>query len=796
MFTDIRLAVRTLRRDRVFTATAAFTLAVAMTMSTAVLTVLTAYLYRGLPYPRAERLHSIRYGEPGAEQPRGMERLDWTSLSDIIEHPIAWDLDMFYVLGGENAESVPGAWVTPGFVEGLGIRPAIGRGFGGSAFDRGSANVALISDRFSKAHFGGDAAALGRQFTAYVSDRPQEAENFTVIGVLPENFWHINQYTDILVPLRAQTYPYLATLREHVTTEEAAARITSFVRAGAADVPPNWSAAVVSTHDQYVSNVRPVLRSVALAAALVLLVGCANVAGLQLLRASRRAREMAVRTALGAGVTALARLLFAEALLLGGLATAVALGLTRLTVSSLAPLIQQQLGRPAPGGASSFDMSGWAILLAVGTGMVTVLICGLTPLLSLRRSGLLPALQAGARTATEGRRSRRFRAGLVALELAASLALVCGAALMLRTMFSLVGTDLGIGVDRSLVASITLRQNRYPDGATQLDVFERILSRLRSTGGVESAALMSGWPMQQPGVRPVEVDDGQRTTVRAAVHVASDAYFETLGIRLSAGRTFAPTDRSGAEPIAVVSESFARRAWPGESAVGRRLFISPQNGQRESSPVRRTIVGVVADVRQEPADEDPFDVYVPLGQSPQRFATSIIRTRGSPELWLPAVRTAFRNVDPEISLTRARPLRDVADEGLARPRFLAWLLVAFGAVAMLVSMVGVYGTMAYAVRQREREIAVRMAMGARRGHVVGMFLREGAVVILTGLALGLLGALATGRLLESQLFGVQPGDPTTITAAVALLGGVALAAVWWPSRRAASTDPAVALRVE
>ena len=269
---------------------------------------------------------------------------------------------------------VPGAWVTPGFVEGLGIRPVLGRGFEASAFHAGSGNVALISHRLWQARFGGDPSAIGRTFSAYVSDRPEEAERFTVIGVLPQDLWHFNPYTDILAPLRAPTFPYMVRLRPGVTPELAAARITSLVAAGAANVPQNWTAQVISAHGQYVATVRPLLRTVTTAAALVLIVACGNVATLFLIRASRRRKEIAIRSALGAGRWTIARMLLAEALVVGTTAAALAWFATILTLDAIAPNLQQQLGRTAPRGLSAAALDVRVLIGAFGAGIVTTVI--------------------------------------------------------------------------------------------------------------------------------------------------------------------------------------------------------------------------------------------------------------------------------------------------------------------------------------------------------------------------------------------------------------------------------------
>jgi putative ABC transport system permease protein len=409
LFSDLRHAIRSLMYARGFTATVVLTLGLGLTLSTAAMVVVNAYLVSNLPYPAADRLYSVRYATPGQDPPRRMETLDWRSLSDIIQYPVAWDLDAFYLLGGENAEMVPGAWVTPGFVEGLGIRPVIGRGFEASAFAAGSSNVALISHRLWQTRFGGDPSAIGRTFTAYVSDRPEEAERFTIIGVLPQDLWHFNSYTDILAPLRAPTYPYMVRLRPGVTPERAAASITSLVTAGAENVPQNWRAEVVSAHAQYVASVRPLLRTVTTAAVLVLFVACGNAATLFLIRATRRQKEIALRSALGASRWALARMLLAEAFVVGMAASTLALFATALTLDSIAPVVQQQLGRTAPGGLSAAAVDVRVLIASFGAGIVTTAICALAPLATLLRPQLLGALQGASRTATGAHRARDRR---------------------------------------------------------------------------------------------------------------------------------------------------------------------------------------------------------------------------------------------------------------------------------------------------------------------------------------------------------------------------------------------------
>jgi putative ABC transport system permease protein len=303
--------------------------------------------------------------------------------------------------------------------------------------------------------------------------------------------------------------------------------------------------------------------------------------------------------------------------------------------------------------------------------------------------------------------------------------------------------------------------------------------------------------MQQPQVQMVEsADRPVSSPARAAFHAITPEYFRLLNIPVIAGRTFTGADRVGSESVAVVSETLARALWPAGNGLGRRVSV-PQNQERgEPVPVTRLVVGIVRDVRQGANDRETADVYVPHLQTPGRFAFLLVRTAAAPAGWIAPVAAAFRDIDPEIAVNRPRPLAAIVEEGRAGARFMSSFLALVASAAALLALVGLYGVIAYAVRQREREIAVRMAVGADPGRITRLFVRQGAFVLLTGIALGTWGAVAIGRLLESQLVGVTPRDPLALTAAAAAFGCAGLLAIWWPSRRAAAMDPAVALRTE
>jgi putative ABC transport system permease protein len=792
---DLRFAIRSLLRSRGYAAAAILTLALGMTLCTTALVVVKAYLFTGLPYPAADRLYWIRYAAPDQDMPRGMEKLDWTSLSDVIEHPVAWDLDMFYLLGGQYAESAPGAWVTEGFVRGLGIQPSIGHGFDAEAFVSGGPNVAIISHRLWTTRFGSDPGIVGQTFAAYVSDRPNEAEKFTIIGVMPPSFWHINPYTDILAPLRAPTFPYMARLKAGVTAADASARISRLVRAGTAGVPEGWSARLESLRDAHVAQIRRPLTTASIAAALVLLVGCGNVAGLLLVRWTRRQREIAMRAALGASRAAIARMLIAEGTIIAAVATLLAVIVSSALTSWLAPLAQQQLGRSAPGGAVAFGTDLRVVGFAAAVGAATAILCSLVPMIALLRPGLA-ALHAGGRGATEGPRSRVMRNVLVTVQIAVSLALLSGSSLMLRSVGEMLRVNMGIDASQVVTGSLTLRLARYPDPAAWAGAFDRMLDALGRTAAVRTAGLTNAWPVQQPALIAIAPAGQNGGSTRAAVHGVTDGYFDALAIPMAAGRRFASRDRPGGEPVAILSETLSQRLGPSSGALGAYIDISESVRSGPPASVRRRIIGIARDVRQGIDDNDLADVYVPLMQAPTRFAFLIIRVSGASAEAVPQVRESLRQVDPELALDRVRPLQSIVDELVTRPQFMTTLLGALAAAAAVLALVGLYGVIAYAVRQREREVAVRLAVGAAPRQIARLFVRQAARLIASGLALGIAITLMTTRFIESELFGVSAHDPMALAGAAALFGLSALAAVWYPARRASLTDPAIALRSE
>jgi putative ABC transport system permease protein len=790
LITDVRTAIRALTSARGFTAIAVFSLGVGTALAVTILTVVSAYLLRGMPYPAADRLVRIDYATANQSPPRGMEQLEWTSLDEVIELPIAWDLDVFYMLGREYPEAAPGAWVTPGYLGGFGIRVAMGRTFTSTDYQAGSPAVAIISHRVWQMRFAGDSQIVGRMFQSYVSDRPDEPESFTIVGVLPPDSWHFNAYSEVLAPLKASTYPYMARLRPGVTATVAAERVETLVRAGLPSVDSSFKVAVTSVHDGYIGPIRPVLWSIAAAAGLVLLIAAANVAVLMLVRARRRDKELAVRLALGASHLRVARLLVLEGCLLGAASTAIGVALSVAATTSLAPLVEGFLDRRIPGGMRGLNVDATVLAGACLCGVVVTLVFTLIPFATMSTS-LLSGLSSTTRGSTMTK-SSRSRAVLIGIEVAASLALLTGAALMAESAVRMLNVDFGVQADDVVTASLALRQRSFPDEASRVAYFDRLMTQLAGVAGSGAVALGDWWPLQGSRPRRVYTAGADPVVGSANPFGVTAGYFETLGMSVREGRTFSAQDRLGSEPVAVVSESLARRLWPDGGALGEPLTAEMEAG---APPLTFRVVAVVNDVRQSHNDSDLFDMYVPLIQRPGRFAFLYLRAPASPT-WDSDIQAAVARINPEVAVGAPRRLSLGLEQERVRPRVLAFLLSAFAIVACVLALIGMHGVIAYAVRQRQREVAVRIAVGASAGNVTRMFLRQGVAPLAAGLAAGVLAAIALGRVLQSQLYGVRSNEPRVLALGILVLGTCVFAAILWPAWRAASIDPVAILKEE
>lgn len=787
---DLSFAARSLRRAPRFTGLVVGVLAVGIALNTSALAVLNAYVLRPLPFPQSDRLFNVRGGQG----------ISWTEVDEVFELAVSWDLDVFTVIGDGRPEMAPGAWVTPDFLETYGVRAQVGRTFRPDEAGRGGAPVAMISHRLWQERFEGDPEIVGRTFSAFTSDRPDHAELFTIVGVLPADFWYLNEYTEVLAPIRDERAVYAGRLRPDIPVERAETVLTELAERRMEQVPAGFRVELVSVQERHVASVRPTLMTLQAAVLLVLLIACANAAVLLLIRSARRERELGIRRAMGASGGRLARQLLLEGGLLSLTATSVGLVLTSVLLSLTGASVESRLGVMMPGGAQSLAIDGTVLLGAAGLAALVGLVFGLVPLLSSVRGIVGSTLREG-RGSTDSRTRHRFRAALVAGEVALSLALLVGAGLMVRSAVNLQHQELGFDPDRVVRGVMGLREASYPDPEDRVAAFSRLRERLAAVPGVEEVGLGS---LALFGTRftprRVEGEDGDDLVGGEAVWwLVGERYFDALDIPVVHGRAFTRDDAAGAEPAAVVSESLARALWGDADPLGRRVRTVPTGepgmAPPDPGPWLR-VVGVVADVQRGVDDGPGGDLYRTYRQGERSWMNAVVRFRDDPVARVAELQAAVAAVDPEIPLASVRRLDEVVNEAMGPTRAVAGLLVGFAAFALLLAVLGLYGVVSYAVRQRQKDVAIRMALGAGRGSVTAMFLRQGLVVIGTGIVLGTLGGLALGRALEDELHGVGPGDPTTHVLLAGILAFGALLAVWLPARRAAGADPMGVLREE
>ena len=797
---DVELGTRALRRTPGYSLAALISLTIAVGLAAAAAGVINAYLVRSLPYPHADRLYHVLYAPPGPWEPAGLSRFDWSALDDIVEHAITSTSETMHAIDGRPGDPYRGLHVSPGFVAGLGVRADVGRIFTSHDFE-GSDPVAMISTRLWRERLGAAPDVIGRRFSAEIDGAGRARRTFQVIGVLPEGFWFgrdSRDLVDVLLPLRTAARTYRVRLREGVPPALAARRLTEVVRGMASDLPPDWPGVTMeSAHERYVAPTRPVLLAFGGAAALALAIAGANVGVLTLLRGVRRQKEMGVRCALGAGRARIARMVLVEASVLVATAAGAGLAIAHLALLELAPAIAVQLGRPAPGGDAALRIDVTAVLAAAAVGAAMAGVLSLAALLAPWSLRLADALRRDRRTSTDSPAVRQGRRALVALEIGGTLALLVASGLMIQSLAAMVRTDFGIRTDGLVRIGVDFAQGGSRDPRARASVYAALVDRVSALSG--APAPLFQWPQfYETPKQPVDIDAGVQGPVELGVLPVGASYFSTLGIDLEQGRVFGDLDRIGSEPVAVVSETAARRLWPDGAAIGRRVLLAERFISGSIARQWRTIVGVVADVRQTYDDADTADIYVPFMQAPpvEDGAWLYLTPVGPRPHWEPALRDAIAEIDPRAIVTIAVPLGQEAERQWAAPWFLTIVLTGFAAFAVLLALVGTYGVTAFAVQQREREVAIRLALGADAPTVVRMFLVDSGPVLAAGLAIGVVAAAAAGRLIAHQLHRIDALDLPTFALSTLAIAAAALAATWWPARRAARQRPVAMLAQE
>ncbi len=800
--TDLRFAWRSLWKNPGLTLIAVIALALGIGANTAIFSVVYGVLLKTLPFPDPLRVIRLVDSNPSAGLPRFStsppDFADWRAQNTVFSHLAANQRDNLNLTGDGDPERLRAARVSGDFFNVFGAKPILGRPLLPSEDTPGGPKVTVLSYQLWQRRFGADPAIVGKRLIL-------NGESTLVAGVMPASF-EVPQRTELWVPMQmvitedqrgGHFLGVTGRLKPGVSIERAQVEMTGITARIATAHPlsnEGWGVNLIPLRDLMVEDIRPALFVLLGAVGLVLLIACANVANLLLSRLAAREREVAVRTALGAGRGRLIRQFLTESMLLsvvGGL-----LGV--LLAWRGTPLLLALFGNRIPR-AQEIGVDGtvlaFTILLSLGTG----LLFGLLPALHASRSDLQSSLRDGAKGSGD-RRGRRTRSVLVFAEVAIAIVLLVGAGLLVRSLGELQNVQPGFRADHALSVQIQLPESSYPEEPKQAAFFRDLLPRLAAIPGVQNAA--AGYPLPFTGSNYMLAfaAEGQAPaktlsdTPAANMGFVSPDYFATLAIAIRDGRVFDDHDSLESEKVIVVNRSLADQIWPGISPVGKRVtFGVPVNAESEWMRV----VGVVADVRHGELNDQPgLQAYLPLLQSPSTEAALVVRTAGSPGAMTSAVAAAVREVDPALPVANPKTLDQLLADSVAAPRANAVLLALLAGLALVLAAFGVYGVLSYSVAQRTREIGLRMALGAAAGDVLRQLLREGLSTVLAGIATGLVGAFFLARTLRSLLYGVTESDPVTFIGVPLVLLVVAMLATWIPARRATRVEPVVALRYE
>ncbi|HEU4631138.1 MAG TPA: ABC transporter permease [Gemmatimonadaceae bacterium] len=796
---DVRHALRGLRRQPLYALAALVTLAVGIGATTAVFSVVRGVLLRPLPYPEADRVvrvASVHAGEQIAVSPPDF--VDWRARGRSFAGLAASYESTVSLTGAGQPERFLQARVTADLFDVLGVRPLLGRTFVAGEDEPGAPQVAVLGERLWRTRFGADSGILGRVLV--LDDVPT-----TVVGVVPAAVRYPSA-VDLWLPARlapddlapssrgARWLTVVGRLAPGATLAGARAEMHAVARQLAAEDPKHdagWDAAVVPLREQLVGDVRTPLLVLLGAVGFVLLIAAANVASLSLARATARRAELAVRVALGAGRGRLVRQLVTESLCLAALGALGGVGLALLGTRLLVRLAPPGLPR-LPDVRVDAGVLVFAAVVALATGVAV----GLATALQAGAADPSARLREGGRGAAGQAAHLRWRGGLVVTEIALAIVLLVGAGLLLRSFGRLTDVDPGFRPEGVATFSVTLSA-RYDTPERQRLFAAALLERVRALPGVDAAGSSFNLPFTDASFRlTFTIDDRPLADgaeePRAQFRMVSPGYFAAMGIPLRRGRAFTDADRDGAPYVVVLSEETARRFFPGEDPIGRRIETGWSDGGAELGGV---VVGVVGDVRQFGlADDLTPHVYVPYAQWPIDELTVVAHTRGDPARLVAEARDVVQALDPALPVYDATTLPRLLGASLGAQRFYLALLAIFAGVAVVLAAVGIYGLVAYGVAARAREIGVRVALGATPGGVVRLLVRQGLRLAAVGIVAGLAGAATLARLLRGLLFEVGTADPATYAAVAAAVAALVVAATWLPARRAARIDPTEALR--
>ena len=807
---DLRYGVRTLFKNPGFAALAVLTLGLGIGANTAIFSVINGVLLKPLPYENGDRLVLVQQSAPRANQANfGVSikelyeyRTQLASFEGLVEfHQMSFDL----LKRGEPDRVATGV-VSPNFFDVLGIKPLLGRTFEATDDDHGAEAVLVLGHSYWQTKFGGDQNIIGQVFE--MNDRPHR-----VVGVLPPVPHYPNE-VDVYMPTEA--CPFRAQAEQNIernrrafsglqvfgllkpgaSPETAATEVATVAQRWTQDHPEvyrpalGFQARTANVLEQLTSGAREMLFILLGTTGLVLLLACANVANLTLARMLRRDRELAMRTALGAGRWRLVRQLLTESAVLSLAGGVVGLVFAWATIDMLTTFVGRFTAR-----TGEIDLNPGVLGFTLLVAMVTGLVFGTFPALA-SRIDLVNSLKSGSKGTSSIGGGHKIQSALIVAQVAVSVVLLVGAGLLLLSFYRLRQVDPGYRAESVMSAEVFTNFTKYPDAQSQRRLYVSLLERLESAPGVTGAAITNAVPMDvlQPGQtrfavngRTYNTPDERPTT---DVRIASPGYFSTLGVRLARGRLFTELDHEDAAPVILINETLARREWEGRDPIGAE--VSANNGQTWS-----TVVGIVADVKTFGLNrESTPQVYIPLRQAGGLAGRVLVRMNGEPGAAANVIRDAVRGIDPDLPIENVRTLDAIRERYLATPRLTATLLTVFAALALLVTITGITGVIAQSVSQRTQEFGLRMALGASQNSVLGMVLGQGLLLVGLGLVIGIGASFALARVLQTYLYQTTPTDPLTLVAVGVAFVVAGTLACLGPAWRATTADPMLALRAD
>ncbi len=806
--TDLRFAIRQLLKSPGFTALAVLTLALGIGMNTAIFSLINDLFLNGLPFQKPDRLVVIQAEakDRNLEQlPMSVPRFWHYRDGQTVFSDFAADAGSGYILTGiGDPVQLFGANVTANYFDTLGVKPIRGRSF--LQQEEMATDVAMVTEKFWQTRLGSDPQVVGRSITL-------NGVATTIVGVLPnmplawfgpnseiftaKPFQRIGLTEDRL--MRGVSYlRAIGRMKPGVSLDQVRAAVPSLQQGYREKFPANadnsWSPVVITAAESSTGNLRPALMTLLAAVGAVLLIACSNVANLLLVRFSGRRREIALRMALGASRAGVVRLFVLESTLVSLLAGVVGLLLALWIISVVPKLALDNLPLEAQG----LSLNAPVLIFTFALALITGVAMGAYPAWQSSRADLVDGLKDGGRAMTGSRGQQRFRRGLVAVQVCLSVVLLAGAALLITSFLRLSRQDAGFRFDRLWVGAVGMPEAAYPDNAARARFAERLQTELQNSAGVESVTITDNLPLSGNNASsPYARVDGNPPPVNqrplGQTHSVTPGYIKTLAIPLLAGREFDERDNVDKPPVVLISKSAAKKIFPGEDPVGKSMYFGTDNG----IGLVTEIVGVVGDVRSLRLDKtNDVEFYRPWAQRTVPFCSLILRTPLKTESAISIVRAALNRIDPGLPIIQPSTMEAIVNQSLGQQRLTMSLLGAFAAVAMVLAAVGIYGAVAYTVEQRTGEIGVRMALGAQTADVLRLVVGQGMLPVVIGLALGLGGAFALGRLLTAQLYEVSSVNPVLLAGTAVVLAAVGLFACLMPARRATLVSPIQALRTE